>query len=58
MLKIENDILIIENHDFDHIMSWSDNLCPSEAFKEGLKIELSSVNVNEKEYKQINLKLD
>lgn len=59
MMRIENGDLIIQKHDFDHIMSWSDNEIPSEAFKEGLEIELgmSGYDPNQK-FKRIILELE
>lgn len=47
--------LIIDNTDFDHIMSWSDSEIPSEAFKEGLEVELSMNGLDGKEIKVIKI---
>jgi len=54
---IKNKVLYINNSDFDHIMGWSDNKCPSEAFIEELKIELmiSGLEDKEEEFEKIIL---
>lgn len=47
--------LIIGNTDFDHIMSWSDHEVPSEAFKEGLDVELSMNGLEDIDIKTIQI---
>lgn len=47
--------LIIDNTDFDHIMSWSDSEIPSEAFNEGLEVELSMNGLDGKEIKVVKI---
>ena len=54
-MKFFKGQLIINNIDFDHIMGWSDNAIPSEAFKEGLEIEISMIGLEDKDIKVIKI---
>lgn len=54
-MKIENGILFIEPHDFDHIMGWSESNIPQLQFKEGLEIELEMHGLESESYQQIML---
>lgn len=54
-MKYHKGQLIISNTDFDHIMSWSDNKVPSEAFKEGLEVELFMNGLDNKNIKTIKI---
>ena len=56
-MKIVDKVLVIEPHDFDHIMDWSGNECPSEAFKEGLEIELKMHGYEDKPFEKIELNI-
>lgn len=57
-MYIKERTIIIQNHDFDHIMSWSDNPVPSEAFKEGLEIEMQLSGIKKTEIDRIEIKFD
>ena len=54
-MKIQGKTLIICPHDFDHIMDYDDNLCPSESFKIGLQEELFLSGLENKKYDEIKL---
>lgn len=55
LMKYHKGQLIISNTDFDHIMSWSDNKVPSEAFKEGLEVELFMNGLDNKNIRTIKI---
>lgn len=57
-MYIKDKTIIIKNFDFDHIMSWSDNPCPSEAFKEGLEEEMKLSGINKEEFNKIEINFD
>jgi hypothetical protein len=56
-MQIEKGKLIIQPHDFDHIMDYSDSKIPSEAFKEGLFDELFMNGLEDKKYDEIVLQI-
>jgi hypothetical protein len=57
-MKVVDRTLIVNRHDFDHIMGYSDNKVPSEAFKEGLKVELEMHGIEPTGFDELKLELD
>jgi len=57
-MRIEDKTLIIYPHDFDHIMDYSDDPCPSENFKYGLGAELFMNGLENAEFKEIKLSFE
>lgn len=61
-MKIQGKTLVINQHDFDHIMyfniDYNDGSRPSEVFKEGLKAELFMNGLEDKEFDEIKLVFD